>query len=94
MAPLWQRHRKRPVLDNQNPINAKAIPRLVIIGTSIGIGAILLFGGLWLGLGRLGVEPLIRLAVSVCVPPAAMTIAAVLLFWRQQEKLNESATND
>ncbi len=56
------------------------VGRVVASGTLIAVGALIIFGLLWFGLGAINAAPLARLAVSICVPPALMAIAIIVIY--------------
>ena len=53
-----------------------SITRAGLYGALLGIAAILLFVGLWFGLGSIGVTVFPRMVISVCIPPAVLSFAA------------------
>lgn len=54
--------------------NKSNLTRAGIAGAVMGVLAILMFGGLWLLLGSLEVHMVVRLVLSVCLPPALLTL--------------------
>ncbi|MEM6281862.1 MAG: hypothetical protein AAF787_06690 [Chloroflexota bacterium] len=54
--------------------------RIIVIGSAIGMGAIALFGLLWVGLGQIDVSTTVRLVTAICVPPAIMTVITIWLY--------------
>ncbi len=57
-------------------LDPKRVTRAGIWGALLGILAILLFVGLWIGLGSIGVTVFPRLVISVCIPPAILSLIA------------------
>lgn len=55
-----------------NPLDKQTISRVGIAGAALGVLAVALFAGLWLGLGAAGLDVFPRLVISICVPPAIM----------------------
>lgn len=52
------------------------ITRAGFYGALLGVVAILLFVGLWVGLGGIGVTVFPRLVISICIPPAVLSFVA------------------
>jgi hypothetical protein len=58
-----------------NPIDSKVLSRIGLTGLIIAVLGIGLFLGLWIGLEGTGVNDFARLIISLCVPPALMSLA-------------------
>jgi lipopolysaccharide export LptBFGC system permease protein LptF len=56
------------------------VSKMVISGAAIAIASIVLFGLLWVGLGRMGVSQATRLSAAVCAPPAVLTIVVLWVY--------------
>lgn len=64
-------------------VNKKTLSRAGLAGAGLGLLGISSFLGLWLILGAMGVDTLLRLVVAVCAPPGVLTlvIAAYALMY-------------
>jgi hypothetical protein len=72
--------------------NDKALPigGMIAAGAGIAITAILLFGGLWLGLGLLGASDAARLVAAVCAPPAILTVVVLAIYLKRRDLIDGS----
>lgn len=61
------------IVDNSTRgLNRKILSRAAVVGLGLAVGAVVLFGALWVLLGNAGVEQFPRLMLSICVPPAVI----------------------
>jgi lipopolysaccharide export LptBFGC system permease protein LptF len=65
-----------------SPVNKQAMSRATTAGVILSIVAIVLFVVFWLVLGQVGLEHIPRLLLSLCVPPAIISVIAVFYFRR------------
>jgi hypothetical protein len=59
------------------------IGKIVLWGAGVAVGSILVFGGIWFGLGWVGVADLPRLVLAVCTPPGVMTVVLLWVYLRR-----------
>ncbi|MAS33018.1 MAG: hypothetical protein CL610_03360 [Anaerolineaceae bacterium] len=73
--------------ETSNPLNRRRLTRAAIIGGGMGLGGVLAFLLLWVGLGSAGVDQFPRLIMSVCLPPAliALIFGVYFLFFQPKK---------
>jgi hypothetical protein len=59
--------------ENPNTLDTRTISRVGVAGALLGVVAVALFIGLWIGLGSLGWDVFPRLVAAVCVPPGVLS---------------------
>jgi hypothetical protein len=62
--------------ETPSPINKNVLSRATLVALGLATFGVVLFIGLWVVLGNVGVEQFARLLMSLCIPPAA--IAAIV----------------
>ncbi len=74
-----------PKLEPPKPLDPAVLRRTLITGGVLAFGGVVLFVVLWVGLGSANVEAFPRLILSLCIPPAVITLilGAFILFVRR-----------
>lgn len=66
--------------ETPSPINKSVLSRPTLGVVGLAAFGVVLFIGLWVVLGHVGVEQFARLLVSLCIPPAAIAAMVGIYF--------------
>ncbi|MEO1669042.1 MAG: hypothetical protein AAFU54_30730 [Chloroflexota bacterium] len=61
--------------------------KIILAGSAIGLGAIVLFGLIWYTLGQTTVPTAVRLVAAICVPPAIMSVITLWLYFTRGRQI-------